>query len=71
MSLTQSCGIVNHFSFPVLDRVEGLVNVLMVACGQDHCLAVCSSGDVFSWGAGDEGQLGLIHNGLQNCYTPR
>ncbi|KAF3847807.1 hypothetical protein F7725_020835 [Dissostichus mawsoni] len=31
-------------------RVEGLGNVVTIACGQDHCLAVCASGKVFSWG---------------------
>ncbi|KAI4815497.1 hypothetical protein KUCAC02_005639 [Chaenocephalus aceratus] len=30
--------------------VEGLGDVVAIACGQDHCLAVCASGKVFSWG---------------------
>uniref|UniRef100_A0A3B4GE48 Uncharacterized protein n=1 Tax=Pundamilia nyererei TaxID=303518 RepID=A0A3B4GE48_9CICH len=30
-----------------------------MACGQDHSLAVSASGHVFSWGAGEDGQLGL------------
>ncbi|XP_031717112.1 probable E3 ubiquitin-protein ligase HERC6 [Anarrhichthys ocellatus] len=43
-------------------RVEGLGNVVSIACGQDHCLAVCASGQVFSWGAGDNGQRGILPN---------
>lgn len=30
-----------------------------VACGQAHSLAVSEQGQVFSWGAGEWGQLGL------------
>ncbi|XP_068565986.1 probable E3 ubiquitin-protein ligase HERC4 [Cebidichthys violaceus] len=47
-------------------RVEGLGNVVSIACGQDHCLAVCASGQVFSWGAGDNGQRGILPNLLCN-----
>uniref|UniRef100_A0A672FRB8 Uncharacterized protein n=1 Tax=Salarias fasciatus TaxID=181472 RepID=A0A672FRB8_SALFA len=46
-----------HFSVHLLleGRVEGLGNVVAIACGQDHSLAV---GDVFSWGLNSHGQLG-------------
>ncbi|PFH38145.1 regulator of chromosome condensation (RCC1) repeat-containing protein [Besnoitia besnoiti] len=30
-----------------------------VACGAKHCLAIAQYGDVFAWGANEEGQLGL------------
>ncbi|CBZ56053.1 hypothetical protein NCLIV_064790 [Neospora caninum Liverpool] len=30
-----------------------------IACGSKHCLAVAQYGDVFAWGANDDGQLGL------------
>ncbi|KFH12124.1 regulator of chromosome condensation (RCC1) repeat-containing protein [Toxoplasma gondii VAND] len=30
-----------------------------IACGSKHCLAVAQYGDVFAWGANDNGQLGL------------
>ncbi|KAG9344016.1 hypothetical protein JZ751_012492, partial [Albula glossodonta] len=49
-------------------EVEGLGGVTAIACGQDHCLALCKSGQVYSWGKGGEvfswgqnsyGQLGL------------
>uniref|UniRef100_A0A4W6BSM9 Secretion regulating guanine nucleotide exchange factor n=1 Tax=Lates calcarifer TaxID=8187 RepID=A0A4W6BSM9_LATCA len=36
-----------------------------MACGQDHCLAVCASGHVFSWGAAEDGQLGMLPNPLR------
>ncbi|KAJ8388266.1 hypothetical protein AAFF_G00135270 [Aldrovandia affinis] len=39
-------------------EVEGLGAVAGVACGRDHCLALCTSGQVYSWGSGAEGQLG-------------
>lgn len=56
---------------PVLGRVEGLGDVASVACGQDHSLAVCASGHVFSWGSEEDGQLG-ISPGLQcSSYRPR
>ncbi|KAM6971950.1 putative E3 ubiquitin-protein ligase HERC6 [Aplochiton taeniatus] len=44
---------------PLPALVEGLAGVVTMACGQDHCLAVSSSGQVYSWGAGEDGQLGL------------
>ena len=40
-------------------RVDGLSSaVVSVACGWRFTLAVCTGGDVFSWGAGSTGQLG-------------
>ncbi|KAF5898054.1 putative E3 ubiquitin-protein ligase HERC4, partial [Clarias magur] len=39
-------------------KIDGLGAVAAVACGQDHSLALRDSGQVFSWGAGGEGQLG-------------
>ena len=36
----------------------GLGPVAQVACGKSHCLALTAEGDVYSWGASDEGQLG-------------
>uniref|UniRef100_A0A8C9YLM2 RCC1-like domain-containing protein n=1 Tax=Sander lucioperca TaxID=283035 RepID=A0A8C9YLM2_SANLU len=47
-------------------RVEGLGDVVSIACGQDHCLAVCASGQVFSWGAGEDGQRGILPRLLCN-----
>uniref|UniRef100_A0A8C9S0J9 RCC1-like domain-containing protein n=1 Tax=Scleropages formosus TaxID=113540 RepID=A0A8C9S0J9_SCLFO len=36
--------------------VKGLGGVVGVACGQEHCLALCESGQVFAWGRSSEGQ---------------
>lgn len=52
-------------------RVEGLVDVVLMACGQDHCVVVCASGNVFSWGEDEDGQLGLPLNQLCNRDRPR
>ncbi|XP_027135920.1 probable E3 ubiquitin-protein ligase HERC6 isoform X1 [Larimichthys crocea] len=51
-------------------RVEGLVDVVLMACGQDHCVVVCTSGNVFSWGEDEDGQLGLPLNQLCNRDRP-
>lgn len=51
--------------------MEGLVDVVSMACGQDHCVVVCASGNVFSWGEDEDGQLGLPLNQLCNRDRPR
>ncbi|XP_036619634.1 probable E3 ubiquitin-protein ligase HERC6 isoform X2 [Trichosurus vulpecula] len=33
--------------------------VVLVSCGKEHSLAVCKTGEVFSWGSDSEGQLGI------------
>ena len=33
--------------------------VVQVACGESHSLALCKSGVVYAWGRGDDGRLGL------------
>lgn len=45
-------------TFPIAGCVEGLGQIVQVACGQDHSLAVSACGHVFSWGAAESGQLG-------------
>lgn len=43
-------------------RVEGALTskrITMVACGSQHSLAVTSAGELFAWGRGDAGQLGM------------
>lgn len=52
-------------------RVEGLGDVVSIACGQDHSLAVCASGLVFSWGANEDGQLGILQSDMNNSHRPR
>jgi alpha-tubulin suppressor-like RCC1 family protein len=44
-------------------KIQNLVNqkVEKVVCGYHHTLALTSGGDIYSWGRGFEGQLGLEH----------
>ena len=34
-------------------------SIAQVCCGETHCLALSASGDVYTWGQGVDGQLGL------------
>ena len=43
--------------------------IAQVACGKSHSLALTSEGDVYSWGAGESGQLGL--GKMVPSFTPR
>ena len=43
-------------------------HVKTFACGSFHTVAVTETGDVFSWGIGERGQLG--HGDLENKKTP-
>jgi alpha-tubulin suppressor-like RCC1 family protein len=36
--------------------------IVSIACGMYHTLALSDIGDVYSWGRGFEGQLGLLEN---------
>jgi len=47
-------------SIPV--RVTALTNMLAVAAGSNHCLAVRGDGTVWTWGLGTSGQLGQGSN---------
>ncbi|RLN80566.1 hypothetical protein BBJ28_00000166 [Nothophytophthora sp. Chile5] len=42
--------------------------VVKVACGWDHSLAVSASGRVYTWGSGTNGKLG--HGDEENCDIP-
>ena len=39
-----------------------------MACGSFHTLALAESGDIFTWGIGERGQLG--HGDLENRKVP-
>ena len=43
--------------------------VAQVACGRAFCLALTAEGDVYGWGAADEGQLGIGRT--QPSFVPR
>ncbi|XP_075905855.1 putative E3 ubiquitin-protein ligase HERC6 [Nelusetta ayraudi] len=52
-------------------RVDGLSAVVSVACGRDHSLAACAAGRLFSWGAAEDGQLGISPPPSGYIDTPR
>jgi alpha-tubulin suppressor-like RCC1 family protein len=45
-----------HF---VPTRVQGLADVVQIACGYDHMLALQRDGTVWAWGLNERGQLGV------------
>ena len=57
-------------SSAILRPVDATVYVKFasVSCGQDHCVAVSSEGQVFTWGSNSRGQLGLGHS--ENRFRP-
>ena len=52
-------------------RVEALAaeRVVRVTAGSDHCVAVTSTGELWSWGSGMSGQLG--HGDTEDHLVPR
>lgn len=68
-----SCGHVNIVVPLVLpEQVVALDAQIIVAvsCGESHTLALNDKGQVFSWGLGSDGQLGL--NNFEECIrVPR
>ena len=44
--------------------------VVQIACGEEHSLVLTDKGDVYSWGRGYEGQLG-ISNHTKIAQTPQ
>ena len=46
---------------PFVQLVESLlsVDILSVSCGNEHVVVVGGNGDVFAWGRGAGGRLGL------------
>jgi alpha-tubulin suppressor-like RCC1 family protein len=51
----------------VSDALRGR-RVVDVACGGTHMLVLCDSGEVYGWGSGGDGRLGLIHT--DDCLIP-
>mmetsp|Transcript_10532 Transcript_10532/g.13672 ORF Transcript_10532/g.13672 Transcript_10532/m.13672 type:complete len:201 (-) Transcript_10532:485-1087(-) len=54
--------------FQILDRLERR-KVQQIACGGEHSVALLSTGEVYSFGAGHKGQLG--HGDTSNQYYPK
>jgi len=46
--------------------LKTLVNVTMISCGVDHCIALTNTGQVTTWGYGASGVLG---HGNHISYT--
>ena len=50
------------FFFLSSEQIGALADqhIVHVACGESHSLALSDRGQLFSWGAGSDGQLGLV-----------
>ncbi|KAK7079242.1 putative E3 ubiquitin-protein ligase herc4, partial [Halocaridina rubra] len=51
----------SHTDLPKLVKSLARVQIVQVACGSNHTLALSSSGELYSWGLNSLGQLGLGH----------
>ena len=49
--------------------MKGLKNVVDISCGDYFCSAVNNEGKVFTWGYGNDGQLG--HSNNLDVRTPK
>ena len=38
--------------------IQDLKNVVSIACGSNHCVAITADGKAHTWGVGEQGQLG-------------
>jgi hypothetical protein len=61
--------IMRSFDVPVVVHSLNSKDVVGIAAGKDHVLAVLGDGTVASWGRGDVGQLG--QGDIITCPTPR
>lgn len=59
----------NSSALPKLVEELLTVDVSAVACGPEHVVVVGGKGDVFAWGRGVGGRLGLGHE--DDCCTPQ
>ena len=49
--------------------VPSLTNIVKVAAGSEHSVALSSSGELFTWGQGEGGLLGLGHT--ESAFSPQ
>lgn len=61
--------VIRAFEAPVVVHSLNSKDVIGIAAGKDHVLAVLGDGTIASWGRGDVGQLG--HGDIITCATPR
>ena len=50
---------VPHFSTPIRIAIPTERNIIQIACGYDHCLALTANGEVYGWGDNLFGQVGV------------
>jgi len=50
-----------HLHIPLIIAAIEELNIIDIAAGASHCLALTDNGTVYSWGNNEEGQLGLGH----------
>ena len=66
------CGFGKTVRYPRLFHIYGndkkQKKVQQVSCGSQHTVAVCTDGQVFSWGNGANGRLG--HGTTSTCERP-
>uniref|UniRef100_A0A915D7Y2 non-specific serine/threonine protein kinase n=1 Tax=Ditylenchus dipsaci TaxID=166011 RepID=A0A915D7Y2_9BILA len=64
----------NTFSIFCVDQgialAYGLLreDIVDLSCGEEHCVALCENGQVFAWGNGVDGRLGI--GDVQMIYVP-
>ncbi|KAF5305408.1 hypothetical protein FQR65_LT07734 [Abscondita terminalis] len=52
---------------PKILKALATLQVVQIACGQNHSVALTSGGDIYAWGSNDYGQLGI---GTNTLYEP-
>ncbi|KAG1656516.1 putative E3 ubiquitin-protein ligase HERC4 [Nymphon striatum] len=57
-----------YVSYPNMIKSIGTLNVIQVACGYDHALALTASGVLYAWGMNSHGQLGVL---TQDAFVDR
>ena len=65
------CGDENVLTPVIVSKFfDSNVKVSQVACGDSHVVALTEDGDVFSWGCGELGRLGLSHEDDMSIPQP-
>jgi alpha-tubulin suppressor-like RCC1 family protein len=60
-------GSIDVRSVNVPTLVEGICNIVKVACGNSHTIALGSDGSAYTWGQAFYGALGVVGgNSIQN-----
>ena len=63
--------VTNHFAKQVVDKSGAPIqDIVEIAVGTYHSLALKSDGTVYAWGLGNYGRLGTGFIGNQNCAVP-